>query len=205
MNTRKELGLACKAKLIEEDLRAVGSPSAGTAAEIGSIAKEALSQTRALARGLDPIEVQSSGITPALQTLAAQTEELYRVHCASSCCRLLSPLSPAAGLSLFHIAQEAVRNAIEHGHASRLDIELSVTSGVLRLRIRDNGTGFDPETRAGKGLGLQIMGYRAATFGAKLAVNSAVGQGTVVEVTVPHPEAASEAPEAAGQLVLATV
>ncbi len=94
---------------------------------------------------------------------------------------------------LFRIAQEAVHNAVKHARATRLRLTLSVADGRARLRVRDDGRGFEPaavarhgasERRAG-GLGLLSMRERAESIGGRMRLVSGPGRGTAVAVMLP--------------------
>lgn len=91
-------------------------------------------------------------------------------------------LEPAIELALFRIAQEAVANALRHGRPSRIELELADDDGRVRLSVRDDGAGFDPEL-VSDGLGLINIRERAAFVGAQATVSSAPGAGTRVDVT----------------------
>jgi signal transduction histidine kinase len=88
--------------------------------------------------------------------------------------------------ALLRISAEAVRNAVQHGGATRIDITL--TDDPLRLSVTDDGSGFDVEapvsSRAG-GFGLTSMRERAAAVGGQLSIKSSSGDGTTVEVELP--------------------
>jgi signal transduction histidine kinase/ligand-binding sensor domain-containing protein len=88
-------------------------------------------------------------------------------------------------MQLFRIAQEAVNNAIRHGHATRIDIHVSYTGGQVALTVTDNGCGFTPEDEAvGRGaeehFGLITMRERAEKAGGRLRIEGAPGRGTTV-------------------------
>jgi signal transduction histidine kinase len=85
---------------------------------------------------------------------------------------------PEVGEALARILGEAVTNA-GHGNATRVDVELSCDP--LRLRVTDDGMGFDTTARA-PGVGLGGMQERAALVGAALSVRSGPGAGTEVAV-----------------------
>jgi len=88
--------------------------------------------------------------------------------------------------ALLRIAAEAVRNAVQHGGATRIDITL--TDDPVRLSIADDGTGFDveaPVPRGAGGFGLTSMRERAAAVGGQLSIKSSIGDGTTVEVELP--------------------
>lgn len=94
----------------------------------------------------------------------------------------------AAQMQLFRIIQEALSNARKHAGASCVQVSLEAPDGRMRVEIRDNGCGFDPELAArgrGSHFGLRIMHERAEQIGASLAVESAPGAGTCVVVELP--------------------
>jgi signal transduction histidine kinase len=83
---------------------------------------------------------------------------------------------------LYRIAQEAVHNAVEHGAAREVQINLAFYGNNLLLTIRDNGKGF-PSSANGNGMGLRIMRYRAQCIGGSCEVQSS-DEGTVVSCRV---------------------
>jgi len=96
---------------------------------------------------------------------------------------------PATRESLVMILREAVANAMRHGRAGSVDVSLSQQSW-LRLRVTDDGRGFDAAARAARpdaGFGLQSMEERAQALGGGLVVRSAPGAGTTIEVVLPCP------------------
>ena len=179
-------GVAFKAKLLEESLRADKSSYVREAHDVVAFINDAISQTRRLARGLDPIEVEASGLAAALQSLASETEKGFKVQCRVSCSEPLVPVSPAAGVALFRIAQEAIHNAIVHGEADELQLELAIDNGCLLLIIRDNGEGFQPQHKQEAGMGLRIMQYRAHSIGGSLKIIRRPERGVEVRCQVPQ-------------------
>ena len=86
--------------------------------------------------------------------------------------------------ALVRIVREAVSNTARHGQAKMVTIELAGGDGI-RLRVGDDGIGFDPHTRDGPGFGLTSMEERTRALGGELRVISAVGSGTEIEVVLP--------------------
>jgi signal transduction histidine kinase len=89
---------------------------------------------------------------------------------------------------VLRIAQEAVSNALRHARASRVTVTAGTgPGGGLRLTVADDGRGFDPDARGlrARRLGLTSMHERAASLGGSLAVRSAPGRGTTVELGLP--------------------
>jgi PAS domain S-box-containing protein len=182
-------GIAFRAKALEEALAAEGSPHSAAAKEITAFVSNAISQTRSLARGFDPIEVERSGLLAALQHLLEETRQFFNIHCLFHCRPEELPMDAPTGLALYRIAQEAIHNAITHGNARQIDIELAADAGRLCLRIRDDGSGFQTDTPHPTGMGLRVMGYRARSIGARLSLSSQPGQGTEIRCELPFPAA----------------
>jgi signal transduction histidine kinase len=84
---------------------------------------------------------------------------------------------------LLRIVREAVANAGRHANADVVRVTCT-NGGPLRLRIEDDGAGFDPEAVDASGFGLIVMRERAAAIGAQLEITSVEGRGTSVEVRV---------------------
>lgn len=88
----------------------------------------------------------------------------------------------------FLILREALNNAINHAHATRIDVNLETPeTGWLKVRISDNGRGFDPGQtwEVPTGMGLSMMSERAASIGGHVEIHSASGEGTTVSTTAP--------------------
>lgn len=93
-------------------------------------------------------------------------------------------LPAATAVNLSHVAREAVANSLRHSGASRVVVVVDASDGVIRLTVRDDGTGFDPDA-ASLGLGIRDMRDRARWCGSELHVESAPGRGTTVSITAP--------------------
>ena len=100
------------------------------------------------------------------------------------------------GLALYRITQEALRNGLAHAGATRVVVSIEAESGMLRLRVQDDGVGFDPARRAQRaGLGISGMRERARLAGASFSVESAPERGTAVIVTWRDRRGSRPAPE----------
>jgi len=90
-------------------------------------------------------------------------------------------LSPEARLGVYRIVQEALHNALRHAHADEALVKMEWLDDRLRVTIRDNGSGFDPEQAPSPtSLGLLSMRERAAAIGATLDIASRLGTGTAI-------------------------
>jgi signal transduction histidine kinase/ligand-binding sensor domain-containing protein len=95
-------------------------------------------------------------------------------------------LPPDLRRHLFLFLKESVTNIARHAGATAAAVEVSVSAGRLRLLIRDNGCGFDPQAPV-TGRGLASLRYRATEMRGELRLKSAPGQGTEIELHVPLP------------------
>jgi signal transduction histidine kinase len=96
-----------------------------------------------------------------------------------------SKLPPETAYACHRIVLEAVTNALRHSGAARVRVSLAEEAGQARITVADDGRGFSTTDRAPEGhFGLQGMRERAQQLGAALAVRSAPGQGTSVELSL---------------------
>jgi signal transduction histidine kinase len=99
-------------------------------------------------------------------------------------------LAPDVRDEVFLIIREAVRNALQHGHAQAIRIRVDIAPHELRASIDDDGAGFDPNRAAADaaGTGIASMNERAELLGGSIRLSSLVGKGTNVELHIPLPE-----------------
>jgi two-component system NarL family sensor kinase len=95
------------------------------------------------------------------------------------------PLPVALEAGIYRVAQEALANIISHAHATSADLHLLVTLETVQLTIQDNGCGFEPEAVTPNRYGLTGMNERVRLLGGQLEIQSALGAGAKVVVTVP--------------------
>lgn len=176
-------GITFLSRALEKNLAAQKLPEAAEAAEISKLVIEALAQTRNLARGLFPVEVESTRLCQSLRELAHTAEQLFSLSCAVECDTDLVISNKNASTHLFRLAQEAINNAVKHGRAQRVTIVLGSNGDKAVLRIIDDGVGFPPEGVKRSGLGLRIMTYRAQKVGGTLEIQPGPHGGTVVTCT----------------------
>jgi signal transduction histidine kinase len=94
-------------------------------------------------------------------------------------------LAAAAEMNLLRIAQEAVANAVKHGGAGHIQVDLEYGSDAVRLSVADDGRGFDPAQSSSTGhFGLLDMRERAQSLGSNLELHSAAGKGARISVAV---------------------
>jgi PAS domain S-box-containing protein len=170
--------------LLQED-----SPHAKTAQRMKEWLGTIQQQLRTIIRQLIPVEVDEQGLVAALDGLAKQTADTHGLDCCLECPEAITVPDAALATHLFRIAQEAIRNAVRHAHASQIRVRLTQASGVLRLEIADDGTGMQSSTNPAQepprvGVGLRSMAYRAGLIRAALDICSGKDTGTRIVCTV---------------------
>jgi two-component system CheB/CheR fusion protein len=139
-----------------------------------------LRQVKTISRGLILVEVDSEGLMAALAELAAQTTELHNVTCTFECPEPVRVANNQTATQLYHIAREAVTNALKHANARNIKISLDRDGNAATLNVQDDGAGFPELPLDQKGMGLKIMRYRAGLVGAHLSIDSERRKGAVV-------------------------
>lgn len=178
-------GVAFMSKVLQERLIESGAPEAAEAVKIVRLVNEAIKMTRAVARGLMPVVSEEHGLVFALENLACEVSELFQTDCQCECTENIAVHDQSQADHLYRLTQEAVTNAVKHGHAKKITISLKVTNGDGTLTIQDDGCGFDPAQRGQSGLGLRIMNYRANIINGSLSVDSSPNSGTIVRCAFP--------------------
>jgi signal transduction histidine kinase len=150
--------------------------------------EEAISNLRALITDLRPAALDELGIKAAIEALAERTArhdveidvnvELAYEHTQHT--RLTGELETA----VYRIIQEALTNAIKHGHAKRAVVEVREQGSTVHLSVRDDGRGFDTQARS-DGFGLLGMRERTTLLGGELRVTSAPASGTTISAALP--------------------
>src|SRR4029077_1111997 len=104
--------------------------------------EEGIDLTRNLARGFFSPELEADGLDVALQGLAENISERFRVPCIFNGDDAVHVGDATTATQLYHIAQEAAMNAVKHASANRIDIELAQNGQKLTLTVSDDGRGF---------------------------------------------------------------
>ena len=157
----------------------------GKLVSLRELQRDALAEMRALIFELRPGNIEEHGLIQALRT-----------HSASLSGRIGLPVLVETDLverpsldieeTLYRIAQEALHNVVKHAGARQVRLELDRVAEGVRLRVIDDGRGFDPSAVPDGHLGLAGMRSRAERLGGRITVTTAHGEGTTIEVVVPE-------------------
>lgn len=183
--------LTCAATSLRTDLQQLHlRAEANMAGELAARLREAIVQTRDLARGLAPAHVSQVGLVLALDSLAQSVSRLHGVVCTFNFYGTDTRWDEATAVHLYRIAQEAINNATKHGQAKTIAVSLDATGEQLHLQIVDDGVGISKCNLDGLGLG--IMRYRARLNGGELRIKQPQNGGTMVSCTANLNAAESE-------------
>jgi signal transduction histidine kinase len=166
--------------------------SRGLQAEAGAhiaraeaMARAGLQEARRSVMALRPQVLEGNDLSAALRELVSRMTDGTSVVSEFSQGGEARALPSAWDEHLLRIGQEALTNAIRHGHAQRIAMKLDFSDDSVLLGLTDNGRGFDASS-AFDGLGLAGIKARAASIGGRLSISSSAGSGTTIEVSVPH-------------------
>lgn len=173
--------LGLQLDLVRMDLETAAPEPSARLAEIQKMLETMMEQVREYSYALNPSIVERAGLRPALDRLVSRIRSRFVGSVRLSADPSLK-IDTKIATPLYHIAQEAVENAVQHASCSAIEIALKSTRKGPILEVRDNGCGFDPDDIQGarRGLGLLSMEHYAAQAGLDLSISSNPGAGTKV-------------------------
>jgi PAS domain S-box-containing protein len=181
-------GAAFLARALQRKLARQDAPEAEEANAIVDQLNATIALARRLSRGLRPVELEPDGLMSALESLAADTRDMFGLQCHFRCSQPVLLADSETASQLYRIAQEAVNNATKHASASAIDLSLWVQDGRIWLAVADDGVGIEDRQSDAEGMGLHIMHYRARAVGGTLSVRSTRGEGTTITCSLPQSE-----------------
>jgi signal transduction histidine kinase len=184
-------GIALIMQRLGKRLTASGAQDAEEAMKVSGMAKTAVEWTHDLCRTLSTPALESSGLAEALRELAANAENIFSIECTFEPTGDEHDIDTSAGVHLYRIAQEAISNAVRHGHAKKVQIDLVGSPAAIDMRITDDGRGISETNSSLDGMGLQIMRYRARMIGASVDVREGNSAGTIVACRYTLPAASN--------------
>ena len=177
-------GIGLMSQSVARRLAERDAPETSDANQITQFIREADEYARTLARGLVPVELDGNGLPAALTRLASNASTLFGIHCTFHSSPDVERIGAQHGMHLYRIAQEALSNAARHGKAEHVRVELAVSENRIRLRVEDDGNGFESEWDKKGGSGVRIMKYRANIIGGSLDITESASGGTIVGCTI---------------------
>ena len=168
------LGQVLKRKLEDKQLDEVV-----LAGRIQGLIHDAIHKTRSLARGLCPVNLATHGFKSSIEDLVDNVSDVFGISCRFACSCPVVFHDNAIATHLYYITHEAVHNAVKHGRAQHIMVNLSQESGKYILSVTDDGVGIK-ESQQSTGMGLRIMSLRAKKIGAELTIAGGIAGGTAI-------------------------
>jgi signal transduction histidine kinase/ligand-binding sensor domain-containing protein len=153
-----------------------------------SLVRSSMAEARRYVWDLRSQSLEERDLPAALSEMTRRLSSESDVHTQFEVGGTLRPLPPQVENNLLRIGQEAVNNAVRHSGAGNISVKLLFDATSVRLSVRDDGRGFDPDSRAGGPnghFGLVGMRERAREMGGEVRFGSRPGEGCEVEVSVP--------------------
>ncbi|GED67714.1 sensor histidine kinase LiaS [Brevibacillus reuszeri] len=151
---------------------------------VEEMAAAAQAEMRALLLHLRPATLQNKSLKEAILELL---DELTRKNTMELTWEIEAVEGLPSGIEdhLFRILQESLSNTLRHARANLITVKLFTLQEQVRLRVSDDGVGFDPDGDKLTSYGLRSMQERVAEVGGSMEIYSAIGKGTQIEVRIP--------------------
>jgi len=144
---------------------------------------------RRLSHGLHPSSLALLGLSAAVRQKCSEFGETTNAAVHQDIDILPSNLPNEVVTSVYRVLQECLHNVLKHSKARNIEVKLWVESGEIRLRVEDDGVGFEPgKATTAQGLGLASMNERVHLVRGSLQLRSTPGEGTQVDVRIPFSE-----------------
>lgn len=178
-------GLEMLSHALAEEVRNHAPALASLAQKLNHELRETVTQARLISHSLAPVQLHGEGLMRGLTELAASTNRIPGVSCEFVSGRSVPVHDVTVATHLYRIAQEAVNNALKHGSAKRIEITLTEGSEGLELTVQNDGRGIPAGGGDKRGMGLNVMRYRAESIGATLTIESGKRNGVRVACSLP--------------------
>jgi PAS domain S-box-containing protein len=184
---------AIKLSLEEKLSKMKGDPPDDTISleKIISMIEDTIQETRRISARLRPSMLDDLGLLPTVDWFCREFEKNYpEIRVVRRFKVEEDDVADQAKVVVYRILQEAMNNVAKHSEADRVHISIVKFGNELKLKVQDNGCGFDFETISSNpspmsGYGLSNMRDRAEICGGKLEVTSKPGAGTTIELILP--------------------
>ena len=155
-------------------------------AQIEQLAQHSLTELRRIVAALAPADLDESALAAALARMLDALRDESGITGTLQVDPDLPALSTPVEVALLRVAQSALANVRQHAKAQTVQVALTSGGGSVRLRLEDDGVGFDQAVRpSDASYGLAAMRSRLREGGGELMIRSAPGAGTTIEATLP--------------------
>ncbi len=166
------------------------SPAKPLLSRVRSLMRKGLDEGRAALEGLRSTEAPSTTLEQALSDFHEELPPADRARLRILKMGRPKPVAPAVLDQIYLITREALINALRHSQARKIEVEIAYSPRRLRITVRDNGTGIEPQfLHSGRKAhwGLTVMRERAANIGANLRIRTRPNAATQLDLSLPSP------------------
>lgn len=176
-----------RSDLIEKIFRERGADEAmSEIRNVKKMVRDALYEVRHIIYDLRPMALDDLGLIPALKKYIQTTEEYFNTSRIRFVCFGEERRLPGKyEVSFFRLIQESVQNAMKHAEAKEVLVKLEIHKETVTIIVQDDGKGFDKEMKKETSFGLIGMRERVDLLDGKLMIDSEIGKGTTIAITVP--------------------
>ncbi|MBP7585646.1 MAG: sensor histidine kinase [Spirochaetes bacterium] len=170
--------------------RTKGAKGAGRSADrdrLLQLINEAIEKIRRTARGLGSVRLNAENFISSLKHLAADSREMYGISCRLKYTRPPALHDDLTAINLYRIAQESITNAVKHGKARQVTMELTTRGDELTMEIANDGIVYRGDREGADGLGIKLMKYRSDLIGGDFSIRAGDKSGTVVRCSLRNP------------------
>lgn len=165
-----------------------GSPAKPLLSRVHDLMRKGIDEGRAALQGLRSTDVPATSLEQSLSDFHEEIPQADRARLRILKMGRPKSVDPAVLQQIYLITREALLNALRHSGANKIEVEIAYSTSKLRVVVRDDGTGIDPQLlRSGRKAhwGLTVMRERAANIGARLRIRTRPNAGTELELSVP--------------------
>ena len=166
---------------VRDDLKCKGLPEAAATDEVVKMIKDAIKQTRDLARSIFPVNMEEAGLPASLDELVLTSKRIFHIEATFEMRREVGTIHPEVAMHLYRIVQEALNNAVRHSKARTVSVSLDEENELIKLAVVDDGIGFPASKTLEAGMGLKTMSYRAQQIGAQINIKNNAICGVTIE------------------------
>lgn len=174
------VGIKFMLNLLKQKLSRKFISEAGDIDEINYLLDQAITQTRMIVKGICPVDIDAEGLIFALLELSSQVQSMFGITCQLTYEDTITFSDNVVATQLYYIVQEAINNSVKHSQAQNINIVFKKKTGTISLYIDDDGIGIPNISTYKRGMGINIMKYRARVINAILDVIKNQNGGTRV-------------------------
>lgn len=152
---------------------------------VRNLVRTSLYEVRRLIYDLRPMALDDLGLVPTIKKYLTNTEEYNKLRIDFHFFGQEKRLENKYEVALFRLVQESVQNVIKHAEASIITVKLELTDSAATMVIKDDGKGFDMETKKEDSFGIIGMKERVEILDGEMDIRSGIGKGTTVVIKIP--------------------